>query len=338
MNQRDTRIDSLKVLGAFAVVLLHVSGSVVSTDRYFHSESWWIGNIGEALSRWCVPIFVMISGALLLSQPSDLAPLDFYIKRIGRLFIPIIFWTPFYVLLNAFIEGKFVPLTLGQSLSYLVIGPSNHLWYIYMLIGLYLLTPFLRIIVVSSTPFVLRLFIIGSFAIAAIEVMIVGDDGTCTFFSRSIPFVGYFVAGHYLYTKKSVPRRSVLALGAIAHGVLICVGTGALLLLSPNRWGILYNWLDPLIIVMSLCVFQLFLCSLNLNPDKRGWFQGLSRMTFGVYLIHPFWLMVLHEMGVNGFLYHPLIGIPVTTIVAFLLSAMSAVLFSSIPFLRRTVL
>jgi surface polysaccharide O-acyltransferase-like enzyme len=96
-NQRDTNLDLLRVLAAFAVVWLHVSAGVVATKPDVYSEIWWIGNFADSFSRWSVPIFVMVSGALLLSKSSELAPLDFYQKRASRLLAPITFWTLFYV-------------------------------------------------------------------------------------------------------------------------------------------------------------------------------------------------------------------------------------------------
>lgn len=202
------------------------------------------------------------------------------------------------------------------------------------------MTPFIRMVVVASTPSTLRLFIASCFVIAALESVSreVMGRGWSTFLSDFLSYIGYFTVGYYLYIKKSLWRRSMLALVAISCGVLIALGTGALLpALGPRSWGIMYAYLNPLVIVMSLCIFLLIITNQYKPENKWVWCQAIAPMTLGIYLVHPFWLWVLNKLGVNEFLFHPMIGIPATTIAAFSLSVMSTVIFSTIPFLKRVV-
>lgn len=61
------------------------------------TEYWWISNVYDSISRWGVPVFVMVSGALLLDTSKQEGILTFYKKRLSKIFIPIIFWTAFYL-------------------------------------------------------------------------------------------------------------------------------------------------------------------------------------------------------------------------------------------------
>ena len=96
MKQRMVWIDTLRVLAALAVVWLHVAVGVVQDHPSAASVSWWIGNVADSMSRWCVPIFVMITGYLLLSRPGDSLK-KFYARRFSRIIIPLVFWTMFYL-------------------------------------------------------------------------------------------------------------------------------------------------------------------------------------------------------------------------------------------------
>ena len=72
-------------------------------------------------------------------------------------------------------------------------------------------------------------------------------------------------------------------------------------------------------------------------PPMTGLWQRIAPVTLGVYAIHPLWMWVLGELGINGFWVHPAVGIPLTATLAFILSVLSAALLARIPLLKRTV-
>lgn len=342
---RDIRLDALRIVAAFAVVWLHVSGEVVANNPDVHSRWWWVGNVADAASRWCVPIFVMISGALLLSRPSEAEPLKFYRRRTARLLVPMVFWTIFYIGFGAYRVHAFDPM---MTLRNLVQGiPAAHLWYLYMLFGLTLFTPFVRQLVAASTLKLLRIFIILSFLVASIEAMAstLMEKGPATFLGRFPFFVAYFVTGYYLHSlsePKAVPMRALIV-AVITCTALISLSTGLLLpLLGTKSWDLMYGYLNPLVIVMSLFVYRF---AIGLRPLSGAAQQGMAfkmtrriaQVTLGIYVIHPFWMAVLASKGINGFFIHPVFGIPVTALSAFGLSLLTAALLSTIPFVRATV-
>src|SRR5262245_62050636 len=94
---RDIRLDALRVVAAFGVVWLHVSAAAVRVMPDVRSATWWMGNVADAAVRWSIPVFVMISGALMLAYPSEKDPLGFYKRRGARLLAPLVFWTIFYI-------------------------------------------------------------------------------------------------------------------------------------------------------------------------------------------------------------------------------------------------
>ena len=85
--------DLLRIAAA-AVVCLHASAGVV-LNPLDTLPQWWAGNIGDAASRWSVPLFVMVSGALLLNDNRSFTPMQFYTRRAARLLIPTIFGARF---------------------------------------------------------------------------------------------------------------------------------------------------------------------------------------------------------------------------------------------------
>jgi surface polysaccharide O-acyltransferase-like enzyme len=139
-------INYLRVMATIAVIFTHVTASFLYETNY-EFINWWIGLFSAGSMRFCVPIFVMISGALLLSKRY---PLKIHIqKRFQRVFLPFLLWTSVYVILDLlFPLLKNEPFVLIDSLKYIVsgfiFGAREHLWYIYMVLGLYLFIPFIQ--------------------------------------------------------------------------------------------------------------------------------------------------------------------------------------------------
>ena len=140
---KQTWIEALRLLSVFSVVMLHVSAGFFNFLEKT-SFNWWMGNLLSSSTRFSVPVFIMISGSLLLDPGKDVGILPFYQKRLFRLMIPFVSWTVIYFLFT-YIHSPDTELTrwyIGRSL---ITGRVHyHLWYIFMLPGLYLFTPFIR--------------------------------------------------------------------------------------------------------------------------------------------------------------------------------------------------
>lgn len=181
-----------------------------------------------------------------------------------------------------------------------------------------------------------RFLIACCFAIAAIDSLR-GDPGV-TFLPRFIPFIGYFLARHYLSsTNHEMNSRSLVSIFFVC-GMVVALAAGALFpVLGLGSCRIMYDYLNPMVIVMSMCIFVQCKKMETMKLAPAGLIRALAPLTLGVYLIHPLWLWSLAEFSVTDLTIHPVVGIPVTTMLAFTLSAMSAALLAKTPFLRRTV-
>lgn len=338
MEQRNLNFDFLKTLAAFAVVWVHTAGGVVMSTPDTASMAWWAGNLADAMGRWSVPLFVMMSGALLLASPATADTASFYRKRARRLLPPLLFWSLFYLAAQlAWCPENTPAYTLADATRALLSGvPYYHLWYLYMVVGIDLAAPLLRRLLAGSRPGAIAGWTAAAFAAASVESLAraAHDVGHSFFLSRFPPYIPYFVAGHYFFNvSKWRPTRFLLPVAALC-GLLIAVGTAALTpFLGPLAWEVAYSNLDPLVVVMSICVFLHFIRT----PMRPHWIQNLAPLSLGIYLIHPLWLWVFARLGLSGSLLHPFVGIPLTAALAFALSGVSTSLLLKLPYLRRTV-
>ena len=138
-------ISNARIVAIFSVVCLHIAAYAV-LNAELGTANWWSGNFYDAATRWCVPVFVMVSGALLLEPRPQEGMKLFYRKRASRVLLPLLFWTTFYLGWTAFKQHWWTPdADPYPYLERLLQGrPYFHLWFLYMIVFLYLFTPFLR--------------------------------------------------------------------------------------------------------------------------------------------------------------------------------------------------
>ncbi len=134
-------IHGVKAIAIIMVVILHVSAPYHYQFNDMVLSSWNIVNIYEAIVRPCVPLFFMSSGFLLLRF--DESAIDFFIKRVNRVLLPLALWTALYVLWIMYYHNQRY-VDFGGFFQMLFYPVSYHLWFMYAVIGCYLCVPILR--------------------------------------------------------------------------------------------------------------------------------------------------------------------------------------------------
>ena len=135
-----------------------------------------------------------------------------------------------------------------------------------------------------------------AFTIASAEDVLAGFFGgrPGTFLSSFLPFVAYFVAGRALYTGSPGKVRTVVPVAAMLCGGAVAAGTAIFLVLKgPQALNIMYSYFNPVVIVMSLCVFQWGLAPRSDSGTGTGLVRKIAPVTLGIYAIHPFWIEVV---------------------------------------------
>ena len=151
MRERIPYLDALRCLAIFLVVLLHNDAPVVVNTACYGRPSWYLCMFLDGAVRLGVPLFFMISGCLLLGGPETAEPAAFYRKKLPRLLAPLAVWNVIYHWTNAwqFHTDTGLLALLQKAFNR---GTGYHMWYMYVLLGLYLLCPFLKRMVDGCTP------------------------------------------------------------------------------------------------------------------------------------------------------------------------------------------
>lgn len=99
MNSNSSEIvwmNNLRALATFSVIVLHVTFPILYNYGTININDWQVGNFFDSLVRFCVPVFLMLTGALLLGKPIEIA--SFFKKRFVRVLFPFLFWSSIYSL------------------------------------------------------------------------------------------------------------------------------------------------------------------------------------------------------------------------------------------------
>ena len=336
LAQSDLRLrqlDSARWLAALAVVLLHCAALAVSSPEAYGSYAWLAANAYDSAVRWCVPVFVMVSGALLLS-PQKSEPLGrYYGKRLARVLLPLVFWTAFYMAWSALLNRlDHNPVETGAWLARLAEGnPYYHLWYLYMIAGLYLFAPFVRDWY-ARTSVRRRLFWLAAlFGVAVADTVYRYATGAPRgfFMTWFVPYLGYFVAGRMIFAGDlRVPRPALALAGSIAATAL-----GVAVLSSDDGLNLyFYEYFSVTVTLMSLAALQLIL-----DHPRLPSLPPLAPLTFGVYLVHPVFIDLARRAGLYTGAGRDGWGVPLAGAAVFALSAMVSWLLSRSPLTRRLV-
>ena len=355
-NQHIVWLDVVRFIAMFTVVCCHC------TDP-FNFYPGTAPNIGEiklwgaiygSVLRPCVPLFVMITGALLLPVRGDTS--TFYKKRIPRVFYPFLIWSVLYNLfpwitgllgLNPQIILDFFPYageevmqqSFSVSLEYILMIPFNfsilavHMWYIYLLIGLYLYLPVFSAWVEKASERAKLMFLLawGVTLLLPYYYQFVSNYlwGTCSWNSFGMlyafaGFNGYLLLGHYLKNLEwSLKKTLGIGIPMFAVGYAVTFlgfrHITALPEYTDEMLELFFTYCSLNVVMMTIPVFMLAK-KVKVNSERMK--KALANLTvcgFGIYMIHYFFtgpsvvLMRAINMPIG-------LQIPVAAILAFAVS------------------
>lgn len=330
-------LDLMRIMATFLVIVLHTSSVYFSQ---FHNY-WSISLFYDNFSRVSVPIFFLISGYLLLGKEESIS--SFMIKRSSKIIIPFLAWTLFYIAYDYDGWSK------SSNLYSLINKPAfYHLWFLYAIMFMYALTPALRVVIKYSDKSILKYIILIWFSYASIyqltfDIKSQVIDGVLNKLSSSlenyVSLLGIYILGGYIRKfKPSYPflNLAVVFISCMALNLimtrLLSTYTG-----SPNQ--ILFKYYSPLVVISSCAIFMFFLkFDFNVNPKTESITREVSKLSFGVYLIHVA-LLPLAFKFINPAIdsIYSALTIPTISMVVFILSLFISLIMSRTPVIRKCV-
>lgn len=330
--------DALRLVAFLLLFACHAADPFYASAAYATADS----NIDPDLLQWamiwgslvrpCVPLFVMLTGVLSLPVKSSME--SFCKKRISRVFFPFVLWSVIYYLTPWFTglmgfdssavhhlfcwaesdcqslaDGLSLVAKIPYSFSYI----ASHMWYIYMLIGLYLYLPVFSAWVERATKRQKEIFLVMWACSTMLpyfnEYVSQYAFGTCTWNSFGLfyyfaGFSGYLLLGHYMqhYVKWGWIRTLVVAVPLLVAGFAITyAGYSHIMALAertPEQIELFWTYNTPNVAMMTVAFFLLALKVYILpNSTTARMLANLTKCGFGIYMVHYYFVCLGFDLG-----------------------------------------
>lgn len=360
-NERIVFVDYIRVVACFLVMLVHASENFYAADAsglagnvsmlLNESNRFWVAFYDGGVARTCVPLFMVVSAFLLVPLKPGTTMGAFYRKRFTRILPPMLFFMLVYTFLPLLWGG----MTCEQSLKDLARLPFNfpsmagHLWFMYPLISLYIIIPIVSPWLERASAKDERLFL-GFFAFSTLLPWLhrfVSNElwGECfwngfTMLWYCSGYLGYLVLAHYIRVHLDWSRSKRLRIGTICFvaGAAFTawsfwqMGIPGRLIETPMlEWS--WEFCTPNVLCATFGAFLLFTCIEGKRAPRIV--TGISKLSYGMYLIHLLFLAPIASVFVNGDAAHPIIpvyaAIPAIAVLTYLCCTVTIKLLSYLP-------
>ena len=295
MNQSGKRIisyDVLRILSAYGVILMHLTtGNLFSIP--VGTKGWLPVMIVNGAAHFGVPIFVMISGALFLDPSRDIDIKKLWTHSIIRLMIVLFVWNAFYGITDFFGYKAHI-----KYLVWEIVDGRQHLWFIPMIIGLYMISPLLQRWVKNAPEkevhYIIILFLL--FGVIWQTLICVAPGGIIEFADkyRNIPLIcgytGYYLLGYYLVHIGLPKKKEDLLIGLGFAGLIL--GELVFILTAKHTGTINTGIVDSFSVFTYFYAAGMFAMVVRLFKDRGDdkpstkILSSIGKDTFGIYLCH----------------------------------------------------
>lgn len=336
-SEREFEYDVMRAIAAIAVVCIHVCAmSWRNVD--VNSSEWLVITVYDMLCKFSVPLFFMISGRFYLDEKRSFNIKSVFTKKIPGLLLAFIFWSFVYMAENIIRTSSFKDNWKWIVLEFF--AGEYHMWFILAIIGLYLITPFLRLIASNDDlcKYFILLFCVFQFFLPALEnAPHIGTMITQFLESTHMNFVlGY--SGHYIlgwYLKKhdlSICKRVICYVLGIVGALFSIISTIVMSFSSgvPNE-----SLSDCLTWNVAVVAFATYIAIKQIKEKYGVRFNNtisiVSKYSFGIYLSHPLILWIFSLVGFMPNFINPIIGVPIVTACALSISLLLSMILRKIP-------
>ena len=340
MKKRETELDILRLLALLGVIFTHACGIETESSATRNIMIFLVATV-----TWHVPVFVMISGRFFLDPGREFSTAKLK-KAIVRLVVAFVFWNviyqAYYILTDTYSNLNWKGI-LSQSL----LGPY-HFWYLFMLICLYAVTPFLRKI--AEDRKLMEYFIVLSLVFEFLTMYgpglplvgaTVSQIVTKTNFHFALGYSGYYILGYYL---RRYPLSGKKEIGLYMMGIAMLLFTGLATVWKTNQGAEGKEWfskyLMPNVIIEAAALYTFFVnrvSRIRFSEKVSAVVSKLAEYSFGAYLVHALVLAFSEVIFWNDIPCNPIMVVAMRVIFVFAVSTLATAMIRRIPVIGKKI-
>jgi len=327
--------------------MIHITTTVVMLLGNVDFGNWSAALLLNSFFRWPTQVFIIISGFLLLNSSKVSNWREFYKRRLDKILIPLVFWLVFYYFFRYWLDGG--TFSVFDFLSEVWTGGTYyHLYFLFLIAGLYLVSPFVarikNILNKERLKYVGGLLLLLGFvySVAFVWFGLPQLNYAVTLF---IPYLGIYMYG-FLFEKIKFDKKTfvLVLLGIVVFGFINWLMSKYLIIkLGFSDQGFyMLNRLSLVNILMAVGIFNLFR-SIDLDKilteNTKKILRVLSDLCLGAYLIHPAILEIFLRVNVfkQNMMNQPVIWIGYSFLLTVLVSYGLVFVIKKIKILNRVV-
>lgn len=299
----------LRAIACIAIIILHVHyAASLQYVKVISSQSYIISNIIRNCMMWAVPCFIMITGALLLNPQHAVSRKKIFTKYIKKVLIALILFVFIYRIFDMIISPEGITAQgFALAITQFLTGSSwSPLWYLYMLIGLYLLLPIYRKIVFSSKEDDIKyLLFVGLLFMSILPLtQLAGIKLNFTIHIASVYPVYLFIG--YALSKRIIDIDNKKAVALLLCSLLLIILTSYIrFIYNYQQLDLLLSYSSPLNVLLSTAIFQLFVNAKQIQSKLiHKILLSLDQCSFSIYLVHIIFVkLLLRVFMINPYKY-----------------------------------
>lgn len=340
---RDYKLDFIRVASMFLVIVIHISNIYSRNFANISLNSYFFATLFNGLSRIAVPLFFMISGSLLIGKKED------YKKsylRVKKIILVLLAWSLIYYFWDIFVMGYDKPLLKTLITSFFT-PMKAHLWFMYALIGFYIILPFIRKIFHNTNVDEDKLFIYlwvfftGFLYVLRLLLQTININVSIMYpvpLVQGTYYLGYFVLGYVLYkylNEIKLSERSLITI-FIASLSFVVISTFGVSIIVDGYYEGMFAYRSLFYNLMAASAFVYILKYGDFIDYKlKKIIEFISPYSFGIYLSHVLFLNLLNKLEIT--IVHSLVGIPVYSISLFIISFILVYFLKQIKYIKEII-
>ena len=331
-KKRIVWIDLLRVIGVVGVILIHVVSNTVNTFGNLSHDAHIFYVFIHYFSSFAVPLFVMISGMMFLGK-KDLTYQQMFKKYLLKIILIIVVIGTLMILMEEIFINKNISIDLFKNVFMRLIEGDiwAHMWYLYLVLGLYLLTPVFILITNNIKEKEYRIFLIILFIISIVVPSLNKLFNIKLAFNMlSISgYIFYYFYGYYLYhydiSKKYKMINYIVCMLALIYTIYRAININSL----DNVYS--YTTIVPFVFAsLAIIIFK------NKEIKNGKLINMIGVCSLGIYIIHQLFINIIYKViKFDMITSYPYVGLIVYSIIIFACSFIATYLLRKIKIIRK---
>lgn len=332
MKKRITWIDILRIIGMIGVITIHIVGNTINTFGLSGNAK----TIFLVVCKSCyftLPLFVMISGSLFLSK--DICYKDMFLKYIKRILLVIVFIGGAFAFMEEFFINRTINMILIHNVFNRIItgGLWEHMWYLYLIMALYLITPLFRVWCKNSNKKdqQILLIILFVFTILKYDIDNIFGINIAFYIPFSSGFLFAYLLGFYLYSNQ-LSYKNELFLNIL--GLLSMILVAVLTYFDIANYLVGYTTTLSIIIAANIYVL---IKKVNIKSIRiSNMIKLLGECSFGIYIFHQLFINIVYKvLKIDIILRFPYAFLPIYILLMFIITFIFVYFLRKIKIVRK---